>query len=370
MATEFTTTTSMMDFISQPVILFFAVALLHLFSVLYFAVVRWFHVCAPYKEHPDDFFPARKCLSLMCLFALVEIPYILNPYSHVCFLTACTVLAWNYPLAAVLACVAYFKVKGQRVSQKVLVRVILCMEIVFAFAVMLAPAICQHHSLYIMVVIATISFMLYIVLAVACHILFKMIRSECLDNYSDISQFPNKMGYIALFSMLIVFVLTSLPLVTQSRWVLAWVQGVLIVWHVVFLVRILDSQLSVNGEGMEKRGEIKLLDGVDADMDEPSVAPNEVLCQRIVELMVDKKPYLDSHFTAVDLAAELGTNRTYLTNAIKTKYDNFYHLINSYRLDYANEYLKTHPDTKKEQLATISGFGSYRSYIRALKSYS
>lgn len=361
-----------MDFISQPTILYFAVALLHLFSVLYFAAIRWFHVCAPYRNDPDYYYPARKSLSLMCLFVLVELPYVLCPNSYVCFLTACIVLAWNYPLAATLVCGSYFKMKSKYVSLQVVVDVILAAQVCFACAATFCPSFCLQYSTYIIIVIATISFLLYTVLGVACCVLYRMLRTECMDQYSDTSHFPVRMGYVALLSMLIIFVMTSLPLITQSRTSLAIVQTILIVWHIVFLIRILDSQ-------MTHQEEMNLSDGMNDAADVTPLEPNEqevvlcasqdeILCRRIEEVMETKQLYLDAHFTAVELAEILGTNRTYLTNAIKTKYDNFYHLVNSYRLNYADDYQKSHPEVKKEQLATLSGFGSYRSYVRALKS--
>lgn len=369
----FSSTNSMMAFVCQPTILYFAVALLHLFSVLYFAVIRWFHVCAPYRDNPDYYYPARKSLSLMCLFVLVELPYVLCPNSYVCFLTACVVLAWDYPLAATLVCGTYFKMKSRYAFLQVLVDVILVAQVCFACAVIFFPSFCLQYSTYIIIVIATISFLLYTVLGVTCYVLYRLLRAECMDQYSDTSQFPVRMGYIALLSMLIIFVMTSLPLITQSRASLAIVQAILIVWHIVFLIRILYSQ-------MAHQEEMKLSDGIDDTVDATPLKQNEqpvtlcasqdeILCHRIEEVMEAKQLYLDAHFTAVELAEILGTNRTYLTNAIKTKYENFYHLINSYRLNYAEDYQKQHPEVKKEQLATLSGFGSYRSYIRALSSW-
>lgn len=361
-----------MGFISQPTILYFSVALLHLFSVLYFAAIRWFHVCAPYRDEPDYYYPARKSLSLMCLFVLVELPYVLCPNSYVCFLSACIVLAWNYPLAAALVCGNYFRMMKQYVSLQVLVGVILVVEACFACAVIFSPSFCLHYSTYIIIVIATISFLLYTVLGVACYVLFRMLRAECMDQYSDASQFPVRMGYVALLSMLIIFVMTFLPLLTQSRASLAIVQAILIVWHIVFLIRILHSQIVPLDEDVLADGVGEVV-ATDLEQNEQEgvlcASPDEVLCRRIEEVMEAKQLYLDAHFTAVELADILGTNRTYLTNAIKTKYENFYHLINSYRLNYANDYQKHHPEIKKEQLATLSGFGSYRSYVRALNSW-
>lgn len=382
-------TKNLFDYINHPITIYFAIALLHLFSALYFAIIRWFHVCAPYKHNPDYYYPARKWLSLMCLFALMELPYVFCPMSNACFLTACFVLAWNYPLAAVYVCYAYFQ-KGDNIKRyPYLLQMwipILFAELVYFVLLFVSPDLCGRYYMFFVVVISTVSFLLYVLLALCGISLYHRLRENILDNYSDEDKIPTKMAYVALFSMLTIFVLTSLPLILQSRTSLAIVQAVLIIWHVIFLVYILDSQVSpvqedevcqsfllpIDGTDMVGEGETEgeennqnILDKGDALLIKDQ---KFLLLQRIEKFMQEKKPYLNSHFTAVELATELGTNRTYLTQAIKIKYESFYHLVNSYRLMYAQHYLEKFPDVKKEQLSQIAGFGSYRSYIRACKS--
>jgi len=368
----------MLEFISQPINCYFAIALLHVFSALYFAAVRWFHVCAPYKQHPDYYFPARKWLTLMCLFILVEVPYVLNPASHICFLTACIVLSWGYPLAAITCCFYYFRdVSSSEKNSfvfRMMVGLVLAVETLFAILTMVVPGAMEQYYAYIVVVISTVSVLLYSLLAIFIYILYGKVRRKYLDNYSDGSRIPATMGYTALFSMLTIFVLTSLPLITQSRTSLAAIQAVLILWHALFLIYILDShvepmqedglldeQRMVGLEVVEELGTVKEETPLIVDHD-------ALLLQQVEELMQAQQPYLDSSFTAVDLAAKLGTNRTYLTNAIKTQYESFYHLVNSYRLKYAKKHSEEHPELRKGKLAIVAGFGSYKSYIRALKT--
>ena len=371
----------MLEFISHPTNCYFAIALLHVFSALYFAAVRWFHVCAPYKQHPDYYYPARKWITLMCLFVLVEIPYVLNPVSDICFLTACVVLSWTYPLAAIVCCHYYFRDVsscGKESSAFVLMMcLVLFAEALFPVFVMLIPGYMEQYYTYVVVVISTVSVLLYSLLAICIYSLYGKIQREYLDNYSDVSRIPTTMGYIALVSMLAIFVLTSLPLVTQSRFSLAIIQAVLVCWHVVFLIYILDSHLGRLSYDVVDCSQDRLCEGKThvaevecTDMEkEPLIVEHDMLLlRRIEDVIQTERPYLDSGFTAVDLAMKLGTNRTYLTNAIKIRYDSFYHLVNSYRLKYAEKYLSEHPDIKREQLALASGFGSYRSYLRALKS--
>lgn len=367
---------------SQPMLFYYSVALLHVFSALYFAVVRWFHVCAPYKHNPYYYFPARKWLSIMCLFVLLEIPYIINPASDVCFLTACSVLAVNYPLSAVMVCFAYFKARHSGRDTLPLIWMglpVFVAEILFVALALVLPHWCEGHLMSLVVALSTVSLLAYILLALFCWKLYCQLKAQSQDNYSDDLSVPTRMGYTALFSMLVIFVLTSLPLVAQSRMALAYVQLVLIVWHLVFLVYVLDSQVSPENDDLLLVSQLLSMDSSEHPSELEKMTDemqtnleledeNVRLFKRIERLMVTDQPYLRPGYTAVELAAELGTNRTYLTHAIKTNYESFYHLINSYRLKYAQDYLAEHPEIKKEQLAIAAGFGSYRSYVRALKS--
>ena len=369
---------------SQPMLIYYSVALLHVFSVLYFAVVRWFHVCAPYKHNPYYYYPARKWLSIMCLFVLLEVPYIIHPSNDVCFLSACAVLAVNYPLSAVMVCFAYFKVRHSSKDTLPLIWMglpVIVAEILFVALTLALPQWCERYLVSLVVALSTVSLLAYLLLALFCWKLYCQLKAQSQDNYSDELSVPTRMGYTALFSMLIIFVLTSLPLVTQSRMALAFVQMVLIVWHLVFLVYVLDPHVSLENGDLLLGSQLQRMDSseypskLEKKTDEVQINleledENVRLFKRIERLMVTDQPYLRPGYTAVELAAELGTNRTYLTYAIKTNYESFYYLINSYRLKYARDYLAEHPEIKKEQLAIAAGFGSYRSYVRALKSIS
>lgn len=387
---------NLLSIFPQPMLVYYSVALLHVFSALYFAVVRWFHVCAPYKHNPDYYFPARKWISIMCLFVLLETPYIINPASDVCFLTACAVLAVNYPLSAIMVSFAYFKARHSEKDTLPLIWMslpVLVLEILFVALTLVEPQWCEEHLVSLIVALSTVSLLTYLLLALFCWELYRKLKAQTLDNYSDDSSVPTRMGYSALVSMLVIFVLTSLPLVTQSRMAMAFVQMVLIVWHLVFLVFVLDSQVSPEQDDLLLVAQLQRMGGNNALPEKEKPADdvggqlgaethleleanleledeNVRLFKRIENLMQTARPYLRPGYTAVELAAELGTNRTYLTQAIKTNYESFYHLINSYRLKYAQDYLNSHPEMKKEQLAIAAGFGSYRSYLRALKSIS
>ena len=357
-----------MDFILQPYVAFFAITLLHFFSALYFAVVRWCHVCAPYQQNPDYYYPARKWLTVMHLFVVCEIPYLLNPANDACFLTAAVVLAWNYPLSAVIVCYTYFREQVAKSTPLMwMVVPLMLAQVCYSIVTLVAPDFCLRYYSYSLVIMATVSFILFALLAIYCYTLFNKVRQICWDNYSNVERFPVHMAWTALASMGAIIAFTSLPLLTQSRVLLAVVQALLACWHIFFLIYILHSQVKPM-EGIELS---ECVDEGKENLAEPApLSVEERILQQVKVYMATERPYLQSHFTAVELATALGTNRTYLTNAIKREYKSFYHLVNSYRLDYAQQVRQEEPDVKSEILAIRSGFGSYRSYVRALNALS
>lgn len=92
--------------------------------------------------------------------------------------------------------------------------------------------------------------------------------------------------------------------------------------------------------------------------------------ERIERYLDTKKPYLNSEFLITDMAEDLFSNRSYVSNFINREYGmNFNRFINGYRLR-EMERLRQEAARKRQsvpllQLVMNSGFGNYRSYLRA-----
>ena len=116
---------------------------------------------------------------------------------------------------------------------------------------------------------------------------------------------------------------------------------------------------------------------VDVDLDEfipESVAQSELvqindtqLKRKLTSLMKKKQLFLNPELSLSALAAELGTNRTYLSALINQQFGvNFSTYINQLRAEYAKNYMQQYPDTKKEELCQKSGFGSVSTMHRVM----
>ena len=89
------------------------------------------------------------------------------------------------------------------------------------------------------------------------------------------------------------------------------------------------------------------------------------LRRRINNSFDEQKVYLDPKLRLSELAARLGTNRTYLSQFFNQSCaKSFYEYVNNYRVRHAMELLRT-TDYTVEMVASMSGFNSMSTFRRA-----
>lgn len=92
------------------------------------------------------------------------------------------------------------------------------------------------------------------------------------------------------------------------------------------------------------------------------------LISRFQSLMIDKKLFLHSRLTLDEVAEELHSNKTYVSKMVNNVYNmSFPEVVNTLRVDYAEQYLMLHRDAKQEEIATNSGFLSASSFNTTFK---
>ena len=96
---------------------------------------------------------------------------------------------------------------------------------------------------------------------------------------------------------------------------------------------------------------------------------SDSLMERINQLMDEQKPYLNSDLKLQDMADMLGSNRTYISDSIKSATNQtFTQFVNTYRVNHAKELLRNSPDMKISAIASESGFGNEASFFRTFKA--
>ena len=93
------------------------------------------------------------------------------------------------------------------------------------------------------------------------------------------------------------------------------------------------------------------------------------LQKRLEHYFENQKPYLKPDLKIWEVCSELGSNRTYISKLINDKYGmNFCQFVNKYRIQHATDLMQKEGRMKAEEIAVVSGFGSFASYHRAKKS--
>lgn len=93
-----------------------------------------------------------------------------------------------------------------------------------------------------------------------------------------------------------------------------------------------------------------------------------IIERKLPIIMQEKKFYLNPKLSIIDLAMEIGTNKTYLSDYLKNNLlTNFYDFVNKYRVEEACRIMKSMPSKDRKRMtevATMSGFNSISSFNR------
>jgi AraC-like DNA-binding protein len=102
-------------------------------------------------------------------------------------------------------------------------------------------------------------------------------------------------------------------------------------------------------------------------LEELSLNRQNELINKIDYLFNDRKIYLNSSLTILDVARLTGTNRTYVSSLINHHFhQNFSAFVNNYRLKELEEKILFNPEYSNSVLAETCGFGSVDSMKRAI----
>lgn len=103
---------------------------------------------------------------------------------------------------------------------------------------------------------------------------------------------------------------------------------------------------------------------IDMQDDTATITKDSHIGNRITVLFEKEKVYLNPNLKVSDIAAAIGTNRTYISAYFnKETQCTFYDYVNRFRIEYACKQLDC-TDDKIVQIAETSGFNSAQAFIR------
>jgi AraC-like DNA-binding protein len=100
-----------------------------------------------------------------------------------------------------------------------------------------------------------------------------------------------------------------------------------------------------------------------------TATPANLLMQRIETLMEEQRLYLNSDLKMGDVASQLGVHQNEVSACINNcKGYSFSQFINGYRVAYAQQQLRKHPERKMAQVGMESGFANDTTFYRVFKT--
>lgn len=92
------------------------------------------------------------------------------------------------------------------------------------------------------------------------------------------------------------------------------------------------------------------------------------LTGRLKHLMLEEKLYLQQGLTLEEVAERLYSNKTYISKIVNSDLGvGFPELVNTLRVQYAEDYLINHPNARQEDIAKACGFSSASSFNNIFK---
>jgi AraC-like DNA-binding protein len=98
----------------------------------------------------------------------------------------------------------------------------------------------------------------------------------------------------------------------------------------------------------------------------------ELIKNRLVDYVVEDKAFLNPQLNIVDVARNINSNRTYISNIVNKEFGmNFNNFVNHYRVEHAKKLIGEDENNSHciEYIYENSGFGSEISFIRAFKKF-
>ena len=347
----------------------YTTTIVFLTTSVYSWVLKRFHVPMAYKDNFGELFPARQTLASMYLFQLTEIPFLLyiDRPAALFYVNGTALLIFTSYL--VLLVRGYFFLEF-KTPWKMFVHmhpVFVCWVVLLLAMIGVISYTPMFHT--IMTIVIVLVFMGYLyMLDRARQQVMREVREIDEDEYSNESDFPVKFAksvkWLPLLACLLLLATFLLNLYT-AKLVRDIAFIVLNTWFGIYtmnphrktkkLPQVL--QKLTEEEATEPQGKHRLTERYCRETEE-----------KIVDVIMDKKLYLEEHFTMNDLIDILHINRNYLSEVIaRSKYQSFYRLVNKLRIEHACDVLKNDPSMKLEQVALASGFSSGSAFSQIFK---
>lgn len=356
-----------------PYIFLYSANFVFILTNLYGWILKIFYKADPYRDNYDNLFPARRVNATLYLLQIFEIPYLLMlPAPKALFyVNAFSILLFSSLMVVMQD--RYFFLKREK--RRKLIYYFMPAVIIVIYLLLAAMEIIPttENTYRVMFWITTTVFIYYFVrLVVVKRKIRRSIQAVDEITYSNSDDFPiryaKRMEWVPITICVLMFTCFILNDVRVKMW-----RDLLFTFvNVWFLLYTLNPHRK--GVKPEEKREEELEQILIREESRSNYKLSEERCReiegRLIELIERERLFLNSHLTLEQLSIQLGVNRNYLSETIsRSQYGSFYTLINTYRLEFAQQILKQNPTLKLEHVAYDSGFSSVSVFSQVFKRY-
>ena len=345
----------------------------YVITSLVIASVRWFHMCRPYDRNPRYYYPGRRAATLIYLSALLIVPYVLRPDSHLSWLL---VKAYFLPVDLYFLAILLLSYFGGVKQWKKWRFPIVSLGVIAGLSLLAALAwtvsgsnkeasdIIEYFILGIGVIITSVCLW-------AARVVMRWAREADDEDYSNPEDFPVNFARKTVIMLYITMILLWITAISGSKTVMAVLHLFMSVASVLLLISALHPHRHgspVEEENQDyKPGKSRKKDNIQVKKTayySRNIADDKV--QEIIDairvVVEQREAFLEPHLTMQDVADRTGYNRTYVAAVFKNHLGGFFTYVNTLRLDYADQYRKKHPKASVVEISNESGFNSRTTY--------
>ena len=215
------------------------------------AVVRWFHMCRPFDQRSDYFYPARRQVTFFYAATALQLPYMLCPGDPGSWFFARSFGILYYPVCFALLYHRFFQMRhlwSKKLSIAYFCSPFLLLGALFVIVVFHQNDLLLPYKRLWECIMVCVSILLTYRLVKECRWVAKKVESYHTQNYSNESDFPftfaKNMLYLPAVWLIVMWTLFLL----DNQMVKAFIDLIIAAWHVLFLCRILHSSRPVSSK--------------------------------------------------------------------------------------------------------------------------
>lgn len=231
------------------------------------AVVRWFHMCRPFDQRSDYFYPARRQVTFFYAAIALQLPYMLCPGDPGSWFFARSFGILYYPVCFALLYHRFFQMRhlwSKKLSIAYFCSPFLLLGALFVIVVFHQNDLLLPYKRLWECIMVCVSILLTYRLVKECRWVAKKVESYHTQNYSNESDFPftfaKNMLYLPAVWLIVMWALFLL----DNQMVKAFIDLIMAAWHVLLLCRILhpsrpvsskrsiDDMKTIENENMER----------------------------------------------------------------------------------------------------------------------